>query len=541
MDSNNTNNKERLSDAEILSCKFVLPGRGNASIVKQNRNITFTEEQINGIKRLVVNNANVFAYSSSKNPLLQHLFLCNILHDYGLLTFSKSVIKYVKNDEESENSSDSSTKPEGFFTVCKEMDIYEAVRKMFKNKANNVLNVQSKNLIFSVDESDIGLSTSTMQPQNRWWWSMNAYVPYKRSTYHFSEYVKHNSLLPLKQLYPGVSSSPPNEGTYSIIHQFFNNTDLVVYNYSHLVVANDANPTPLLHTCSRIRIRLEANCSTSFFIMFNSSLVHCGSESTIGNPNEYIANPNPRMFSYVTRDGSALNKTKNVSNTVDKNSFSFCNVDSCKVCQKIMSKGKFKNNELVLNAFDEYACQLCRKQDKKRSSKTSSSHHSRYLVFGDLEKMGWAVYRGVQFNPSNQRECMFVQSNLRDIISFKHTARWKSIEQGRKYFKVVSLEKNIGSRTPDLSSFGDLISMHDKLELRVRNEIKGFEQSKLYDSTVIINDGPCPIQFPHRDIGSNEIVTEEEALHQKEVRSTGTKRKRSSARIPKNVDRFTFG
>ena len=82
--------------------------------------------------------------------------------------------------------------------------------------------------------------------------------------------------------------------------------------------------------------------------------------------------------------------------------------------------------------------------------------------------------------------------------------------------------------------------MHDKLELRVRNEIKGFEQSKLYDSTVIINDGPCPIQFPHRDVGSNEIVTEEEALHQKEVRSTGTKRKRSSARIPKNVDRFTF-
>ena len=195
---------------------------------------------------------------------------------------------------------------------------------------------------------------------------------------------------------------------------------------------------------------------------------------------------------------------------------------------------------MILNAFDEYACQLCRKQDNKRSSKTSSSHHSRYLVFGDLEKMGWAVYRGIQFNPSNQRECMFVQSNLRDILSFKHTARWKSIEQGRKYIKVVSLEKNMASRKPDHSSMGDLISMHDKLELRVRKEIKGFNDCKLYDSTVIINDGPCPIQFPHRDIGRDEIVTEEETLHREEAKSSNKKRKRSSARIPKNVDRFTF-
>ena len=30
---------------------------------------------------------------------------------------------------------------------------------------------------------------------------------------------------------------------------------------------------------------------------------------------------------------------------------------------------------------------------------------------------------GVQFNPSNQRECMFVQSNLRDIILFKNSTR----------------------------------------------------------------------------------------------------------------------
>ena len=539
-----TNNvtKERLSLPDIQSCRFVLPNKGNETNSKQsNVPYSFSDEQLNGMKRLVANDANVYAYATAKNQLLQHLFVVNLLHDYGLLTYAKSVIKYVKNDVEGSNDSSCSNGGDGFFTACNEIDIYNTVKKMLKNKASKVVELQSKRLMFSMKENtEKQTITDDNQHQNRWLWSMNAYIPYKRSTYHFSEYVKNNPLLPLKQLYPGVKESPINKGTYSIIHQFFNNTDIVLYNYSHLIIADDPKHVPLLHTCSRVRIRLEANCLTSFFIIFNSTLVHCGSESIVGNANEYYANPNPRMFSYVTRDGSALNKAKNVTNTIDKHSFSFCDVDNCKVCQNIIQKGKFKNNELVLNAYDEYACRLCMKKADEKSSRKSSSHHSRYLVFGDLEKMGWAVYRGIQFSPSNRKECMFIQSNLRDIISYKHTQKWKSIQPGRKYIKVVSLEKNIASRKPDYSSVGDLISMHDKLELRLRNEIKGFENCKLYDSTVIINDGPCPLQFPHRDIGSDEIVTEEEAIHQEQTKNSSNKRQRSSARVPKKVDRFSF-
>lgn len=529
-------NKEtyELSHEQIESARYILPLVGDRA--HDNNKYPLKPYQLYGWKRYICNTSNTYGYYSCNNPLTQQLFLCNLIFDYDLTTYQGTVIRYCPDLK--------------CYTACSPMYIYILLKDSFHNKKKSIL--PCKHLLFNLD---IPLIHRTVDFNNRWWWSLNPSVPYIRSTVHISDQRCKESVLNANHFYPNLGPAENNR-TFSVIHQFFNNTELVLYSFSHRLTPSLTEEQPIIHGATRIRLRLEANCIQSFFVVFNSSLIHCGSETKYSNPTEYSGSKNPRLFGYISKEGSLLDKTSNETNTVDYSSFQFCNEMNCTTCQTAKKKSVFHGGEFVINAFDEYVCVEAKKgKDSKKNNNESVAtkrkrakskvHGGRYFVFGDLEKYGWAVYRGIRFIAGHERDTLFIQNNLRSIIARSNssgTYSWSTIEPGRKSYSIVSSDHVVSGRSGGDHLTGDIVNMHDRLEKRLR-EIKGFEKCKLYDSSVIINDGACPVQAPHRDIGSSEIVTQNLSVKSNEESNTKKaecNRVRSSTRKKSKPDRLVF-
>ena len=170
------------------------------------------------------------------------------------------------------------------------------------------------------------------------------------------------------------------------------------------------------------------------------------------------------------------------------------------------------------------------------------------FLFGDLERLGWAVYKGVWLTASQDCDTLFVQNDLKSIIAKSKTtsahSSWKSIEPGRKAYSIVSDSNVISGRNKNDIMIADIIRMHDRIEHRLR-EIAGFKACKLYNSSVIINDGHCFVQHAHRDIGGSEIPTRSvKAKNTKKIDIIPDvhvkKRKQSSSRLKNKPDRLVF-
>lgn len=531
--SDNSLEAYELSPEDIKSARFVIPLVGDKA--HDTVKYPFQPYQLYGWQKYICSTTNMYGYYSCNNPLTQQLFLCNLIHSYDLISYKLTVIRYC---------------PEWkCYTACTPMFIYQLIKDSFHNKKKSFL--VSKRLSFNLTIPEIH---RTVDFYDRWWWSLNPSIPYVRSTAHLSDVACKESILNEEHYYPNLPP-PENKRTFSVIHQFFNNTDLVIYNFSHRLTPSATGELPTIHSGTRIRLRLESNCIHSFFVVFNSSLIHCGSETKYANPTEYSGSKNPRFFGFISKDGSLLDKTSNETNTVDYTSFKFCNEDNCAICQKAMKKSVYHGGEFVINAFDEFVCiETSKKKDttntndkakKRKRTKAKVQHGGKYLVFGDLEKYGWAVYRGIRFTASHERDTLFIQNNLRSIIARSNssgTYSWNSIEPGRKMYSIVSSDHVVsgGSRCDHMVD--DIVNMHDRLENRLR-EIKGFEKCKLYGSAVIINDGVCSIQAPHRDISSSEIVSQAKSVRSEEhdkTAETKCNRVRSSTRRKSKPNRLVF-
>ena len=515
----------------IKRARYVLPLVGDkAHDLKQH---PLEPWQLSGWSKTICTTSNVYGYYTSSNPLVQQLYLCNLIHSHDLLSYEGMVIRYEPLCE-------------GYISLSP-IEIYDLMKESFHNKKKNAL--LSKHLCFNLNHPKIH---NAVDYYNRSWWSLNPSIPYLRSTFHMTDPKVVDHLFNEKRFYQNLKPVR-NQGTYSIIHQFFNNTDLILFNFSHRLLKSEDGKLPVIHQATRIRLRLEANCIHSFFVLFNSSLVHSGAETMYSNPTEYSGSNNPRLFAYVSRDGGQHNKTVNDNGTVDYGSFLFCGGLDCAICQKAMKKGKIGTNDFVINAFDECVRietakqkDISKDQGKKKRRAKSTSHGSRYLLFGDLERLGWAVYKGVRLTASQDRDTLFVQNDLKSIIAKSKstsTHSWKSIEPGRKSYSIVSDSNVISGRNKNDVMIADIIRMHDRLEHRVR-EIAGFKSCKLYDSSVIINDGHCFVQHAHRDIGGSEIPTSTKTNNTKKNEIVPEvqvkKRKRSSSRLKTKPDRLVF-
>ena len=498
-----------LDHEEIMSAMFVLPRLGKKK--HDTSRYPFSHTQLNGMHTYVCSLEKTYSFHTCRNPLLQQLFVCDIIHQYNLIDYKRMVIKFNEEDFQ--------------YYPCDPVDIYKYIREVFKNKKKKALS--SPHLVYC--------DTPSVQPhesniQNRSWWSLNCDVPYLRSTYHCNDHRFMQYLCSDYNMYRSLPA-PENTSTYSLIHQFFNNTDLVVYNCSHRVLPTSNNARPLIHQCSKVRIRLEANCSTTFFIIFNSSLFCSHAESMYCSSTQYNTPTNPRFFSYVSRHG-LLGSYKPNTNTFDNKhtSFDFCDRNSCSICKQLYKfAGLDSDVEFVLNAYDEHNRMVNSKKDAATKTPQAKSHASRYLVFGDLENLGWAVYRGVQLNANQNLDTLFVQNNLRNIIDRKdYVVGWQTIDDSRKSYNIVSSEVGLKKTHNHDILVADIISMNNRIEKRVK-EIRGFENSNIYDSCVIINDGRCgPIQEAQRDIGTTECCVQKKGIQSAEMKAPGVPSKQSS-------------
>ena len=89
---------------------------------------------------------------------------------------------------------------------------------------------------------------------------------------------------------------------FSVIHQLYETVDLIVYTKSHRVSYEDEKNPPIIHRCSRVNIRLPLNeDGITFFLIFNSRLVHRGAAGKRENITSPNTQKNFRTFMYVAK------------------------------------------------------------------------------------------------------------------------------------------------------------------------------------------------------------------------------------------------
>ena len=331
---------------------------------------------------------------------------------------------------------------------------------------------------------------------------------------------------------------------FSIIHPLYEEYDLFVLNGSHRVAYGKTNvPTnrPSIHSNTKLKLKFCDPMKTnlqSFFVIFNSRLVHCGAKSK----RENILAPNPkvnhRIFAYAVSSFSDT-KTKLFSrrkndkekdhneakgeakghdeeakghddeakghdheedfmyeytrnNTIDQTSFTVCDPTKCDVCKKWPNN---KNTNVVIDIEKEY---LAHKKSgfKKKFDRNQIPRPTSYLC-GDLDVHGWEIHYGIKYLKDSD-SFKFLRAHL-EYLHNHGGKNWKQItkSKGRYYMK---LEETVDVKnkqcTYSMKYLRDVC--YTQISDIVEN-IVGFRNHCLQGRTILANRKHCIEQHYHKD------------------------------------------
>ena len=447
----------------------------------------FTEQHIFEYQNLIAKGGRNRSTESNFNKLL---FFQNLILDYNL---QGNVLKY--NDQQKS------------FQVLHVNDIYEYVQKKFatirftnarkekdeKNKSNDTTLSKDHPLHSRLKFGNVFYTKP--EDQDDWFKKVMKAGDKSRSEENLEKFSIEKYM------------NDECHSMYSVIHPLFEEYELIIYNASHRLAypANDSERT-CVHACSRVKLVIPAPSKStdwkSFFVIFNSKLVHGGSrahrETPLSNRHRY----NYRLFNYVfqsyqgtrsklsrevNEDDSNADNSMNVytrHETIDHITFEICDKYVCPTCQK------YKDREITINVEKEYVVR------KRRNTKGNSLRPESY-VCGDLDENGWEVHVGVSYITNTSRY-KFLNMHLHNLLHGPKN-EWKQLvnNKGRSYLKLTDLVsvQNI-QFVKSRKYFTDVF--HEELRSIIRN-IRGFFKHETNGNSLLANIGVCQEQTPHRD------------------------------------------
>ena len=366
----------------------------------------------------------------------------------------------------------------------------------FKNNTKEVIKKDTNAVtIKSTTEHDTKIkincnSTSTVTSRNH----VTIISPQRLKMYRYDTcYSLYNNLKEVNSICE--ENSDDQFSHYSMIHNFFEPFQLIVYSYSHRVSFNGEND--LVHYCTRTTIEFPENMNV--FILFHGFLVHSGAKARKESTNMFTLNyaKDARSFSYVDRFGNEKRNLDGISSHDDEitttSRTNLCPMfykETCPHCNKIYGTTKdnyINNDDCKINVQDLY-----NKMDRRQQNKP---------ICGNLSSLGWAIYNSIDMRNNNNamNDCNDIQRELHEMAYGKGmSGKWNVIHAKRSELKIDNDLETITYR----KHFKKTSEYLDKVfNEKVKKCIRGFENASLKSKSILMNMGPAEEQKAHSDYG----------------------------------------
>ena len=315
---------------------------------------------------------------------------------------------------------------------------------------------------------------------------------------------------------------------YSIIHPLYEEYEFVLFNGSHQLaypLHHESKKVTTVHSNTKIRIRIpppEDVDLQTFFIIFDSRLVHGGTHAHRESLCSSTHRINFRMFAYAMKSyndtkallqcnnehsddelkhGEEIGKGKDfvIDHTrkgeVDYTSFEICGRNQCNLCKKF-PKAVSSPHETVIDIKNEYFYQ---KRSPMKYIDIYGLVRPESFVCGDLNVHGWEVHTGIPYAQDIDKY-KFLRLHLEFLYNRNSTNVWKNIQAspGRQYMKLDQLRMPHTNKQVIASQQYLNDVCFSSLHQLVVN-IHSFKNNKLQGNSVLANRGKCANQNLHRD------------------------------------------
>lgn len=517
-------NQSTITNDNIKNFRYVLRRKNNKNF-KDMKDVQVTYYQVNGIDIDILSRYNLEIYSNLNHQEELVQFIVNIMIDCDLIG------QILKFDEEQQ-----------VFRIISSEKIFDYLQVAFRNRCKKINDTVSKEKMGTKGEVstklrqkekeknafEIGYNTShnILHPINSGLkFGININLDPKEQDQWSGLICKANApenmpIDDIKHMYANEKS----HSLFSVIHPLFEEYDLIVYNASHrLDYSLNNSKRSLIHSCSRIKIRIPPPNETdmkSFFIIFNSRLVHAGSKTFRQGLLSSHHRCNFRLFAYCMQSChdtcTKLLRLENYngdlsedyvhehtrSDHIDHVSFDLCDPTSCLCCKKYVTNNRNLegSGDIIIDVKHEY-----KYKKEKRKTKFVDMHkfvRPKSYICGDLDSHGWEVHVGIDYM-KDKNNYKFLRFHL-EALHQSSDRLWTRIPKspGREYMKLTDLKGNLRAQTRLSRKYLNDICIND-LSKRI-SQIRGFSNNGIQDPLLFVNKKTCQEQFPHRDftIGS---------------------------------------
>ena len=328
---------------------------------------------------------------------------------------------------------------------------------------------------------------------------------------------------------------------FSCIHPLYENYELIIYNGSHrLPYGKKCTDHTLVHEGTRLKLKIPGISATnpnSYFVLFDSKLVHCGAKAMRESLLSQSQSKCMRLFAYIYQSYEGTRKklfmnlqsgTKIAANNTifqhvrtdmfDINSFKMCDSHTCKTCVNA-NKGK-KNSSANEVVIDVAAEMIAKQKSRSKSSVTIKSEHSKNdskrttnkkqmqynglkrpdsYVCGDLHIHGWEVHTGLNLvrQTDDKHSLRFLRYHLEQLNGTERIWNNISLNQGRTYLKLSEMDETL-KKNIILSRKYLLEECFPQLS-NIIKKIIGFRDHNMHAHLLVANRGNCREQQPHKD------------------------------------------
>ena len=297
---------------------------------------------------------------------------------------------------------------------------------------------------------------------------------------------------------------------YSMMHNLFESFNLIVYNYSHHVPL-DAK----VHYCTRTLLKFPSE--HNFVLLFHGLLLHCGASAKMEeSPSSFNYAMDAHLFSYINVSHNSSTSLQNRRSKRNHDGYGNRNEDAslpsnANLCPLFQSKFCdhcavcYKRNEFKVPQYNnELKCHIIDIQNEFVNQKKSSAHDG--YVCGNLEELGWVVYKGVDVRHATNM--ISIKSDLEDLIYSRGLpSQWTAIQgswttTGRVQLNLMDtnlIEKH-------MEKIKSISFLFDVIKDEVVRRIEGFTNAEMTSKHILLNKGNVKEQTVHSDYAKRTIA-----------------------------------
>jgi hypothetical protein len=320
-------------------------------------------------------------------------------------------------------------------------------------------------------------------------------VTNKGTDFNTADYVSKSSYMAFEKIYPKVKLAKKTRkwNMFSMFHSLYQSFSIYVYNYSHRLEDKEK-----VHRCTKVKLTFPeyANC----VLIIHGRLVHSGAESKEDGPLSFNWSHDVRMFSYLSSFEKHEKKREiytnfSENNKVVRDTFRLCgrNCGHCKSIDNTMCVNHDHYKEIDVGNY------IKSHSKNNRAGAVMSSHVQRAptKLLGNMKKLGWEVYTGVQFSLDKYQN---LNAQLRGCVRGEGSTEWQGIGgTSRCAFKVDYLLSD-PSKKKIIDNVPLITTAYNDIHNMVLKKIPCLGKCVVMEGrSLLANMDQVDEQTPHRD------------------------------------------